>query len=98
MPKDVFQFSCPCCGKAIEVETRTGRARAVKPEEKRGGGDLDQLVQKQQQEQQRLTDVFSQAQKQQARQQEHLDDLLQKAKQEAKKDQDERPPSPFDLD
>ena len=45
-----------------------------------------------------LTDVFSQAQKQQARQQEHLDDLLQKAKQQAKKDQDERPPSPFDLD
>lgn len=98
MPKDVFQFSCPCCGKAIEVETRTGRARAVNPAEKRGGGDLDQLVEKQQQEQQRLHDVFSQAKEQQSKQQQQLDALLQKAKQEAKKEQDKRPPSPFDLD
>lgn len=98
MPKDVFRFSCPCCGKAIEVETRSGRARAVDPAEKRGGGDLDQLVQKQQQEQQRLDDVFSRAQQQQQKQREHLDQLLQKAREEAKKDKDARPPSPFDLE
>lgn len=98
MPKDVFQFACPCCGKAIEVDTRSGRARAVNPEEKRGGGDLGQLVHKQQQEQQRLDDVFHRAQEQQARQQQHLDDLLQKAKEQARKEQDERPRTPFDQD
>ncbi|GAB4162016.1 MAG: hypothetical protein Fur0037_28440 [Planctomycetota bacterium] len=98
MPKDVFRFSCPCCGKPIEVETRTGKARAVRPEERKGGGDLDQLVEKQKRESARLAGVFEQAREQQIRHKEILESLLEKAKREAKKEEERRPKHPFGED
>jgi hypothetical protein len=98
MLKDVFQFSCPCCGKPIEVDTRSGRARAVNPEEKKGGGDLDKLLHAHKRDGDRLSDVFDSAKEQQRKQQEHLQQALEQAKEAAKKDKDKKPPNPFDLD
>ena len=100
MPKDLFQFPCPCCGKHVEVDTRSGRARAVRPEERRGGGDLDTLVEKHKRDQDRLDSLFADAKDQQARQGERLDQILDDAKRATRDDpdRDKRPPSPFDLD
>lgn len=98
MPKDAFRFNCPCCGKRIEVNVRSGRARAVKPSEAGGGQDLDTLIDKQKGESTRLGDVFSDALDQQKSDSQRLEDLLRKAKEEAKHDDDERPPSIWDRD
>lgn len=96
MPKDAYQFPCPCCGKRIEVNVRSGRARAVKPDEAKGGQDIDILLEKQKRETGRLGDVFQDALEQQKHDADRLDDLLKKAKEDAKHDEDERPPSIWD--
>ena len=62
MKKSVFTFACPCCGKSIEVDTRSGKARAVRPEEQKGGQNLDSLLDAHKHESDRLTDLFSSAQ------------------------------------
>ena len=98
MAESLFTFSCPCCGKQIEVDTRSGKARAVRPQEAKGGQSLDDLLSAQKKDQQRLADLFASAKDQQAKQSEALDAKLQRAKEEAKKDKDERPRNPFDLD
>lgn len=98
MPKDAFQFPCPCCGKRVEVNVRSGRARAVKPSEAKGGQDLDKLLDRQKQETSRLGDVFADALEQQKSDRDRLDDLLRKAKERAKEDDDERPPGIWDRD
>ena len=98
MAETIFTFPCPCCGKLIEVDTRSGKARAARPEEAKGGRDLDQMLKSHGKEQQRLGDLFSSAKDQQARQAELLAEKLRAAKEEAKKDKDDRPPNIFDLD
>ncbi len=98
MADTVFTFSCPCCSKRIEVDTRSGKARAVRPEEAKGGQSLDSLVASQQQEGKRLDDLFRSAKDGVSKQREQLDEQLRKAKEEAKKDKDTRPRNIFDLD
>jgi len=98
MADTVFTFSCPCCSKRIEVDTRSGKARAVRPEEAKGGQSLDSLVASQQQEGKRLDDLFRSAKDGVSKQRELLDEQLRKAKDEAKKDKDTRPRNIFDLD
>jgi hypothetical protein len=98
MAQTVFTFACPCCNKSIEVDTRSGKARAVRAEEAKGGRNLDDLLSAQKQDQQRLADLFASAKDQQSRQQEALDEKLRRAKEEAKKDKDSKPRNPFDLD
>lgn len=99
MPKDLFTFPCPCCGKVIEVDTRSGKARAVRPEEAKGGQDLDKLLRAHGKESERLGNVFESAKDQQARNKEKLAKELERAKEEAKKDIDKpAPPRNIDLD
>lgn len=98
MKKSVFMFPCPCCGRSVEVDTRTGKARAVRPSEAKGKGDLDQLLDAHKRESDRLDDLFTSAKDRQQSDADHLEQQLRRAKEEAKKDKDERPPSPFDLD
>lgn len=100
MAKDLFEFSCPCCGKRVELDVRSGRVRAVRPEEAKGGKDLDRLVADHRRESERLGNLFADAADQQRRQGERLDELLREAKREAAKDDPERdrPRSPFDLE
>ena len=98
MPKEVFQFPCPCCGKQVEVDTRSGKARAVKPEEAKGVGSLDDLLASHRKEQDRLGGTFEAAKGAQKRANESLEDALRRAKEEAKKDPKDKPRNPFDLD
>jgi hypothetical protein len=99
MPKDVFEFPCPCCGKRVEVNVRSGKARAVDPTEKKGN-DLDGLIAEQARASERLGSVFEEARSDEDRRAERLGDIFKSAANEAKKDKDKgrRPPSPFDLD
>jgi hypothetical protein len=98
MAQTVFTFSCPCCNKLIEVDVRSGRARAARPEEAKGGRDLDQLLDAHGRDQQRLGDLFSSAKDLEQKRGDRLDEQLRRAKEEAKKDKDEKPLRPFDLD
>ena len=98
MAKNLFTFPCPCCDKLIEVDTRSGKARAARPDEATGGRDLDSLLSKHKQEADRLDALFDSARDDQADEGDRLQQQLDRAKKEAKKDKDERPPSPFDLD
>ena len=98
MPKEVFQFPCPCCGKMVEVDTRSGKARAVKPEEARSLGNLDDLLASHRRESDRLGGTFEAAKGAQKRAAETLDEALRRAKEEAKKDPKDKPRNPFDLD
>lgn len=91
-------FPCPCCGKQIEVDTRSGKARAVDPTDAKGGQDLDALLAAQQKEKDRLARLFDQAKDGQGKQQEQLDRLLERAKDDAKKTKDEKLRRPWDLD
>jgi hypothetical protein len=94
MPREVFEFSCPCCGKRVELDTRSGVARAVKVEESKQGKSFDDLVSDQSKEGERLGSVFDQAKRAQSRQAERLDKLLREAKDAAKDDRG-KPPHPF---
>lgn len=98
MPKDLYTFPCPCCGKQIEIDTRTGKARAVKPGEQKDAKDLDSLLTAQQKEAERLAQMFDQAKQGQGKQKEHLDRLLERAKEDAKKTKDEKLKRPWDLE
>lgn len=98
MAKSLFRFPCPCCDKMIEVDTRSGKARAVQAAERSGGQDLDDLFAAQQNEAERLDDLFSSARETEERQGDELERKLRRAKDEAKKSPDEKPRNPFDLD
>lgn len=98
MSRSVFRFHCPCCDKLIEVDTRSGAARAVRAAEAKGGTDLDRLLSAHQQDQKRLDDLFDSAREREAQQQDLLEQQLRKAKEDAKQRPDERPRTPFDLD
>ncbi|MCU0863179.1 MAG: hypothetical protein MUC36_05260 [Planctomycetes bacterium] len=98
MAETVFTFDCPCCNKRIEIDTRSGKARAVRPTEAKGGQDLDQLLRSQKQHQKKLDDMFRQAKDSESLRSESLQKQLERAKDEARRDKDERPRNPFDLD
>lgn len=98
MADSVFTFSCPCCNKRIEIDTRSGKARAVRPDEAKGGRDLDSLLSAQKKDGDRLDQLFSSAKDGVAKQNEALDAELKRAKDEAKKDKDTRPRNIFDLE
>ncbi len=98
MAETVFTFPCPCCNKLIEVDVRSGKARAVRPEEARGGRNLDKLLDEHKGDGKRLGDLFSSAREQERQRSERLAEQLRRAKEEAKKDKDERPRNPFDLE
>lgn len=98
MAESIFKFHCPCCGKSIEVDTRSGKARAANAEEAKGGRDLDTLFRTHKGEQQRLDDLFRTAKNDQTQEKEILDKKLARAKEDAKKDKDTRPRNPFDLE
>jgi len=99
MAATIFTFPCPCCGKMVEVDVRSGKARAVRADEARGGRDLDQLLKAHGREGERLGNLFDSAKADQRSEKEILETKLARAKEEARKDKDTgRPPSPFDLD
>ena len=98
MPKDTYQFACPCCGKQIEIDTRTGHARAVKPAEAKGGQNLDDMLRSQKRDSERLGKAFDVAKEGQHRQREQLDDKLKKAKDDARDEPDEKLRRPWDLE
>ncbi len=98
MPKHIFEFPCPCCGKRIEVNVRNGKARAVSFEESEKGKSLDGLFEDQKREGERLGSLFDDAREDQGRSKERLEDMFKDAAAEAKKDKGERPLNPFDLE
>lgn len=97
MPKDVLKLSCPCCGKRIEVDVRTGKARAAKAEEATASPDLDKLLDQQKRDSERLASTFDRAAKDQISERERLARLFESAKEDAR-DDDSKPPNPFDLE
>ena len=98
MAKNLFTFPCPCCNKMVEVDTRSGKARAVRADEQKGGQSLDDLLQAQRNDSDRLGDMFSSAQDNEKRREDLLDEQLRRAKKEAKKDDDDKPRNIVDLD
>lgn len=98
MAESLFKFFCPCCNKQIEVDTRSGKARAVRVDEAKSSRGLDDLLNDQKREGDRLGNLFDSAKGQETRAADRLDEQLRRAKEEAKKDKDTRPPNIFDLD
>ena len=99
MLKDLFSFRCPCCGKSIELDTRSGIARAAKPEEQQSQKDLDKMLADSKKEADRLDSFFKQAKDQQKKNQDRIEGLFGDAIEDAKKDKDKtRPRNPFDLE
>lgn len=99
MLKDLFQFKCPCCGRQIEIDTRSGLARAVRVEDMQGGKDLDAMAEEGKREAARLDAFFHKAKDQQKRQGEHLEKLFGDAIEDVKKDPDKKKPrNPFDME
>ena len=94
MAETVFTFPCPCCNKMIEVDVRSGRARAVRPQEAKGGRDLDALLADHRRDADRLGDLFASAKENEARVGDQLEEKLRRAK----KDPDDKPRNIFDLD
>jgi len=99
MAKHLFRVPCPCCNKMIEVDTRSGKARAMRADEAEGGRDLDDLFAAQKKDSERLDDLFSSAKDTEKHRGDELDQKLKRARDEARKDGDEdRPRNIFDLD
>ncbi len=97
-PKDAFRFDCPCCGKSIEVNTRSGKARAVKIEESKAGKSFEGMVEDAKGDSQRLNKLLDEAQQLHGSDSDRLEDLFKQAQKKAAEDKDEKPRTPFDLD
>jgi hypothetical protein len=97
MHKDLYKFPCPCCGKKIEIDVRTGRARAVSTGSD-GDNPFGDLLSAQKRDQERLGEAFDSARQRQIKQQEELDRKLEQAKEDARDAPDEEVRRPFDLD
>ena len=95
MPREVFEFSCPCCGKRVELNTRNGKVRAVNIEESKRGKSFDDMIADQKTEGDRLGSVFDEARTDHEAANETLDDLFSEAKDAVKKDDKDQPPHPF---
>ena len=98
MSEHLLQFECPCCGKRIEVDTRTRKARAVKVAESKSNKDFDAFLADQSIERKRLDGAFGQALDSQRKEKDALDAMFNTAKKKAKEDGDDKPIRPFDLD
>lgn len=99
MPKDLYQLDCPCCGKRIEINTRSGRARAMRPEERLGGGDLDTLLDKHKREAERLDDMFRDANETAKRARTEQQKLFDRAREQIdQEDPKGPPPNPFAME
>ncbi|MGK0300700.1 MAG: hypothetical protein ACI89X_001574 [Planctomycetota bacterium] len=98
MAKNLFMFSCPCCNKMVEVDTRSGKARAVRADEQKGGQSLDDLLDADKHNSDRLGDMFSSAKDSENKRDDQLDKQLRRAKKEAQKDKNDKPRNIFDLD
>jgi hypothetical protein len=98
MAKTLFTFPCPCCNKMVEVDTRSGKARAVRADEQKGGQSFDDLLDAHKGDSDRLGDMFSSAKDSESKRESQLEKQLRRAKEEAKKDQDDKPRNIFDLD
>ena len=97
MARTRFQFTCPCCDKLIEVDIRSGKARAVDIKE-RSGKDLEGLIADQHSESDRLDELFEEAVEDHASHRQKFDEMFGEATEKAKEEEPKRPPSPFDLD
>ena len=95
MPREVFEFSCPCCGKRVELNVRNGKVRAVNIEESKRGKSFDDMVADQKHEGDRLGSAFDEARADQASAKETLDDMFSEAKDADDKDGKKKPPHPF---
>lgn len=98
MSNAIFQFDCPCCGKRIEYDVRSHKARAVKVKEAKVSKDFDALLADQSLERKRLDSAFGQAVDAQKQEKQTLDQMFKTAKKKAEEEPDEAPPRPFDLD
>lgn len=93
MSRHLIQVRCPCCGRSLEIDTRTGKARAHAAKD----GGLDALLDQQRNESDRLTELFDGARGAERDRENELDDLFREAKEKSKQDKD-KPRSPFDLE
>ena len=82
----------------VEVNTRSGKARAVQAGEQKGGQSLDDLLDAQKDQSDRLGDMFLSAKDNESKRESQFEKQLRRAKEEAKKDQDDKPRNIFDLD
>ena len=101
MAEGTRRFRCPCCHKQLEIEMATGEVHEVdraKAGAEQNDAEMDRMVEKHKKESERLDDVFSRAAEDAMTQKDKFDDLFNSALEDAKKDEDEKPPSPFDLD
>ena len=94
MPREVFEFSCPCCGKRVELNARNGKVRAVSIEESRGGKSFEDMVSDQKNEGDRLGSMFDEASEDHASREQTFDGLFSDAKDAVKKDKS-KPRHPF---
>jgi hypothetical protein len=97
MVKDLYRFRCPCCRENLEFDARSKKARALKVDTS-DENKLDELMDKQQTEADRLGDAFSDAAQAQGSHADKFDDIFTKAFDDAKKDKDKKPQNPFDLE
>ncbi|MEO0478658.1 MAG: hypothetical protein AAF196_04180 [Planctomycetota bacterium] len=86
------EFDCPCCGERLEIDTRSGKVRRLRPE-----AELDDLLARQKSESTRLDDAFEQARSEQSKQEQSFDEMLNDAAEKAKDDPNP-PKRPFDLE
>ena len=93
MTKHVLQIRCPCCQKPVEVDTRTGKARAMATKDTA----LDELLDAQKRENERLDGLFDSARDASRSDAERLEQMFRRAREDAKDDRD-KPRSPFDLE
>lgn len=93
-----LQITCPCCNKRIEIDPRTGKARAVKVEDAKASKDFDAFLADQKVESKRLDSVFGQALDQQKKEKQTLDKLFETAREDAKSNPDDKPLRPYDLE
>jgi hypothetical protein len=94
MSKHLRHFRCPCCRERLEFDVRTNQVR--RPENARAEG-LDELIDSQKSETQRLEAMFDGATSSQGRERDRLDKLFREAQEDAK-DDDSKPSTPFDLE
>jgi hypothetical protein len=98
MSSGIHQFDCPCCGKRIEFDVRSHKARAVKVKESKVSKDFDTMLADHAGERARLAGAFGSAVEAQQREKEILDQMFEAAKKKAKEDPQDDPPRPMDLD
>ncbi len=98
MARSFITTDCPCCGKRIEINPKTGRARAVRVEDAADGKGMDDLIKMAQNEGDRLDSLLDRAKGEQGDDAARLEDMFGIAKDKAEDEPNEKPRSPFDLD